>query len=100
MRITVQVSVDTQDHTEPVVCEVFTLKREALAVDLVGFHLAEAHELVTALQALSGRVLFNGWPTGVAVTPAMQHGGPFPATTNPVTTSVAFWARRVLTSLA
>ncbi|WP_250030827.1 aldehyde dehydrogenase (NADP(+)) [Paractinoplanes maris] len=46
------------------------------------------HELVTALQALSGRVLFNGWPTGVAVTPAMQHGGPFPATTNPTTTSV------------
>lgn len=45
-------------------------------------------ELVAALQALAGRVLFNGWPTGVAVTPAMQHGGPFPATTNPTTTSV------------
>jgi len=39
----VQVSVDTQDHTEPVVCEVFTLERDALAVDLVGLHLAEAH---------------------------------------------------------
>jgi hypothetical protein len=50
VRITVQVSVDTQDHTEPVVCEVFTLERDALAVDLVGLHLAEAHELVTALQ--------------------------------------------------
>ncbi|MCO8274887.1 aldehyde dehydrogenase family protein [Actinoplanes sp. TRM 88003] len=46
------------------------------------------HELVGALQTLSGRVLFNGWPTGVAVTPAMQHGGPFPAATNPTTTSV------------
>ena len=33
MRITVQVSVDTPDHTEPVVCEVFTLERDALAVD-------------------------------------------------------------------
>ena len=50
MRITVQVIVDTQDHTEPVVCEVFALKRDALAVDLVGLHLAEAHDLVTALQ--------------------------------------------------
>ena len=35
-----------------------------------------------------GRVLFNGWPTGVAVTPAMQHGGPWPATTNDSSTSV------------
>ena len=39
-------------------------------------------ELVAALTELSGRVLFNGWPTGVAVTPAMQHGGPWPATTS------------------
>lgn len=37
--------------------------------------------LVTAAAQTSGRVLFDGWPTGVAVTPAMQHGGPFPATT-------------------
>ncbi len=45
-----QVIVDTQDYTESVVCEVFALKRDALAVDLAGLHLAEAHELVTALQ--------------------------------------------------
>jgi NADP-dependent aldehyde dehydrogenase len=36
----------------------------------------------------AGRVLFGGWPTGVAVTPAMQHGGPWPATTNNTSTSV------------
>ena len=36
----------------------------------------------------AGRVLFGGWPTGVAVTPAMQHGGPWPATTNDTSTSV------------
>ena len=36
----------------------------------------------------AGRVLFGGWPTGVAVTPAMQHGGPWPATTNDSGTSV------------
>ncbi len=37
--------------------------------------------LVRALAATSGRVLYGGWPTGVAVTAAMQHGGPYPATT-------------------
>ena len=35
-----------------------------------------------------GRVLWNGWPTGVSVTHAQQHGGPYPATTTPTTTSV------------
>lgn len=39
-------------------------------------------ELVETLAATSGRVLFGGWPTGVSVTPAMQHGGPYPATTS------------------
>jgi NADP-dependent aldehyde dehydrogenase len=41
----------------------------------------EWSELLAALVATSGRVLFAGWPTGVSVTAAMQHGGPFPATT-------------------
>jgi len=44
--------------------------------------------LIDQLGRSSGRVLFNGWPTGVAVTPAMQHGGPWPATTNDTGTSV------------
>ncbi|MEU3075793.1 aldehyde dehydrogenase (NADP(+)) [Streptomyces laurentii] len=44
--------------------------------------------LTAALAERSGRVLWNEWPTGVAVTHAMQHGGPFPATTAPTTTSV------------
>ncbi|WP_394525467.1 aldehyde dehydrogenase (NADP(+)) [Paenarthrobacter nicotinovorans] len=42
----------------------------------------ELKSLVAALAETSGRVVFNGWPTGVAVTPAMQHGGPWPATTS------------------
>jgi NADP-dependent aldehyde dehydrogenase len=37
--------------------------------------------LVTRLAGHAGRILLGGWPTGVAVTPAMQHGGPWPATT-------------------
>jgi len=49
---------------------------------------AELAELVYALQSRAGRLLWNGWPTGVAVTWAMQHGGPYPATTASVHTSV------------
>ena len=42
----------------------------------------------------SGRVIWNGWPTGVAVTWAQHHGGPFPATTSPHYTSVGATAIR------
>lgn len=45
----------------------------------------EVAGLVAALAETSGRVLFGGWPTGVSVTSAMQHGGPFPATTTDAT---------------
>ena len=48
----------------------------------------EVRALVEWLTLHTGRVLFDGWPTGVAVTPAMQHGGPWPATTNDSSTSV------------
>lgn len=44
--------------------------------------------LIRVLTQRAGRVLCGGWPTGVAVTPAMQHGGPWPATTNDSSTSV------------
>ncbi len=47
-----------------------------------------AARLVRALQLKAGRILANGWPTGVEVSPAMVHGGPFPATTDSRTTSV------------
>lgn len=48
----------------------------------------ELRALVAAIAQQVGRVLFNGWSTGVAVTPAQQHGGPWPATTNDSSTSV------------
>ncbi|HEV9035102.1 MAG TPA: aldehyde dehydrogenase (NADP(+)) [Puia sp.] len=38
--------------------------------------------LVTAAQDIAGRLILNGVPTGVRVALAMQHGGPFPATTD------------------
>src|SRR5690606_20141867 len=48
----------------------------------------ELRSLIKVLSEHAGRVLFDGWPTGVAVTPAMQHGGPWPATSNDSSTSV------------
>lgn len=39
-------------------------------------------ELVDAVQNLCGRFILNGVPTGVEVCLSMQHGGPFPATTD------------------
>ncbi|MDO7640661.1 MAG: aldehyde dehydrogenase (NADP(+)), partial [Reinekea forsetii] len=36
----------------------------------------------------AGRLVYNGYPTGVEVCNAMVHGGPFPATSNSMTTSV------------
>ena len=65
---------------------------------------AEDDDDVTALaerlSGLAGRVLFDGWPTGVAVTLAQQHGGPWPASTS-VHTSVGGTAvRRFLRPVA
>jgi NADP-dependent aldehyde dehydrogenase len=47
-----------------------------------------AEELLPTLELGAGRILFNGWPTGVEVGHAMVHGGPFPATSDGRTTSV------------
>ncbi|UKF25881.1 aldehyde dehydrogenase family protein [Clavibacter seminis] len=47
-----------------------------------------AAELIRVLAARAGRVLVDAWPTGVSVTDAQQHGGPWPATTLDRGTSV------------
>lgn len=47
-----------------------------------------ARTLVPILQDKAGRILWNQWPTGVSVTHAQQHGGPYPATTTSTTTAV------------
>jgi len=44
--------------------------------------------LLDVLTERVGRVVWNGWPTGVSVTYAQHHGGPYPATTSVQTTSV------------
>ncbi len=50
--------------------------------------LETARSLLPILERKAGRILANGWPTGVEVSHAMVHGGPFPATSDARTTSV------------
>jgi NADP-dependent aldehyde dehydrogenase len=52
----------------------------------------EARAFVRALSRRVGRVVWNGWPTGVAVTASQMHGGPWPATTTSIHTSVGLHA--------
>jgi len=47
-----------------------------------------ARTLLPVLERKAGRILVNGFPTGVEVCHAMVHGGPYPATTNAMYTSV------------
>ena len=49
---------------------------------------ADAAALLPVLARKVGRILANGWPTGVEVSHAMVHGGPFPATSDGRSTSV------------
>lgn len=64
-----------------------TLHAEAGDADL-------ARELLPLLTERAGRVLWNGWPTGVAVSWAQHHGGPFPSTVGSIHTSVGVTAAR------
>ncbi|CAN0504355.1 unnamed protein product [Ectocarpus sp. 12 AP-2014] len=50
--------------------------------------LADAKRLLPVLERRAGRIMANGWPTGVEVGHAMVHGGPYPATSDSRTTSV------------
>jgi len=55
---------------------------------------AIAASLIPVLERRAGRILANGWPTGVEVADAMVHGGPFPATSDSRSTSVGTLAIR------
>ena len=75
----------------------------ALAGNLVGTVHADAEspedlelarQVVAVLEHVAGRIVFNGWPTGVAVVAAQHHGGPWPATTVRAYTSVGTAAIR------
>ncbi|WP_395309237.1 aldehyde dehydrogenase (NADP(+)) [Mycobacterium sp. AMU20-3851] len=48
----------------------------------------DAQPLLEVMAGIAGRVIYNEWPTGVTVSDAQQHGGPWPATTASISTSV------------
>lgn len=50
--------------------------------------LLQYHDLIHILEQKAGRLIINGYPTGVEVCDSIVHGGPFPATTDSRTTSV------------
>jgi NADP-dependent aldehyde dehydrogenase len=55
---------------------------------------ASLRELVARMTRLCGRLVFDGYPTGVSVCWSMEHGGPYPATSAESTTSVGVTALR------
>lgn len=77
--------------------EVMAVLRAAEGQLTATLHMDEADmdfaaKLVPLLERKAGRILANGWPTGVEVAHAMVHGGPFPATSDGRTTSVGSMA--------
>jgi NADP-dependent aldehyde dehydrogenase len=60
----------------------------AISIQATETDLREAAALISLLEEKAGRLIFNGFPTGVEVCPSMQHGGPYPATTDVRFTSV------------
>jgi len=59
-----------------------------VAVHAAQGELQEYRDLLAILEMKAGRIVFNGYPTGVEVVPAMVHGGPYPATSDGRSTSV------------
>ncbi len=49
-------------------------------------------DILSSLTRIAGRITWNSWPTGVAVTTGQHHGGPYPAATSPLHTSVGIHA--------
>jgi NADP-dependent aldehyde dehydrogenase len=62
------------------------------AIHAADGEISAAAELADLLRDKVGRLIWNGFPTGVEVVYSMQHGGPYPATTSPATTSVGMTA--------
>lgn len=56
----------------------------------------QARELLPIIEQKAGRLLCNGFPTGVEVADAMMHGGPYPAATYPTTSVGSLAIRRFL----
>ena len=77
------------DDAEALLSLVETLEGQLSAtLHLRAADYAFAARLIPVLERKVGRIIANGWPTGVEVAHAMVHGGPFPATSDSKTTSV------------
>ncbi len=86
--LSIVVEYDDESELAPLAAELFEGNLTGTVHAARGENTPELRELVEWMSQSTGRVLFGGWPTGVTVTPAMQHGGPWPATTNDSSTSV------------
>ena len=80
-------TVMIQYRSEDELTELASLLRGQLTSTIQAEQEEQLADLVAVLRDKSGRVLWNGWPTGVTVSYAQFHGGPYPATTS-ATTSV------------
>lgn len=56
--------------------------------------LPNLHTIVDEMRQRVGRLIFNGVPTGVEVCPSMNHGGPYPSSTDPRFTAVGMHSVR------
>ena len=83
-------SLVVRAHSVAQLLEVLQAVSGSLTVTLWGAEedSADNRALVRGAMAIAGRVLFSGVPTGVAVSAGQQHGGPWPASTQPLSTSV------------
>jgi NADP-dependent aldehyde dehydrogenase len=81
-------SVVVRYRSEGEFAELVGLLEGQLTATVQGEDDDEIGDLVESLRERSGRILWNGWPTGVTVSYAQEHGGPYPATTASGTTSV------------
>ncbi|MQY10088.1 Alpha-ketoglutaric semialdehyde dehydrogenase [Streptomyces sp. RB5] len=84
----VVIVAEYRDQTE--LASILDRLQGALAASVITAGADDPHApaLVRTLSAKVGRVMVDDWPTGVAYTWAQQHGGPWPSTTDPRTTSV------------
>lgn len=78
--LAVVVDYDEPGELSALVADLFPGNLTASIHAAEGEDIGEYADLLEELVRRSGRVIFDGWPTGVAVAPAMTHGGPYPAT--------------------
>ncbi|KAB1660730.1 aldehyde dehydrogenase (NADP(+)) [Pseudoclavibacter sp. CFCC 13796] len=76
------------EHDEQLLQLVEALPGQLTATLIANENDTLAPQLIDALSRRAGRILWNEWPTGVTVSYAQQHGGPYPATTASMSTSV------------